>query len=918
MYKENMKLLAAVISASMIACSTYVPAMAEEAGESETVETVLTTATSTGSPEILAGSEDNTITVTESGIVSSGSGTSVTESDGVHTVKISENGIYSLSGEGANVVISIGKNLDVTLEVEDLSVDNTGVPIDEDGVPVNSLIETGAGTVLDIVLNGDLTVNGGESAVNSGKGSVTNISGEGTLTSKEAANGALSAKNGEINISSGTVNLINSKDDGIKAKGGMVKISGGTVTITECSGDGIQAENVDISGGSLSIDTWYEGAATDYYSSGSYSNGSSKALNYLWESGDSLKYERINVDTGSHKGIKAGTKAKTISFSDGSDDIVQEASGSLKISGGNISIDTTKSGLKANSVSTSGYSATKSGKYIIGAPDDAISCNTDIEISGGNIGIASSDDGISSMETLTVTGDSVIAVNASYEGIEAREVVIGTENGSDAPEITINSADDGINTSGKTLYYTYDSASGYEDNDDINYTKRTESSSSGNNMTVYGGCVTVNIDSEGTKTASLPDGTLNDLRSVSFRCSGDGIDCNGSLTQNGGEIYVYGQSFGDNSPIDTNSGYTFNSGSRVLGTGVDGMNESKPGSGTGSFITYGSGSSFGMPGNNGSGTTPPEMPGNNGSGTTPPEMPGNNGSGTTPPEMGSGMGNGSSSFSAGQYWAVLDSGSRVVDFGELKYSGSFIVYGSDLISGGGYTLTVTDLKPSYGDVIEENDDSNAPDPAAIPEDTGSSGGSNASSGNSDTISGNTVKGSFKIGDDTYEYQYTGILYYNGKKQKLSDLTINGVQAGNTLSGNIVFKSVRYKRNRKVGEATAIPVLKAKKGADSATKKAVRALNKKFKSEGLSFNIVQGNLDEGTISGKAVYNSKKGTWKFSLKRMDQNGIISKIRYSSKGKKDFTVDPASLDETAGTVMIRGTNYYKGTAVIPVTVK
>ncbi len=932
MYKDNMKLLAAVISASMIACSMPLTAAAEE-----TVETVvsdedgeiLTTVVSSSSEETteetseetteettVESSEETSVETSEetSYEILSNSGSNdifISESEGARTVKISENGIYSLSGSGSSVSIQVDKNLDVSLEISDLTINNSELP-------ESSFLEVGAGTHLNIILDGDLYVKGGKNAVNTGKNSVLSISGDGTFTSEDALDVAISAKNSEVSISSGTVNIINSSDDGIKAKNGTVKISGGTVSITKCGGDGIQAEDIEISGGVLNIDTWYENAASLYYSGSSYTDGSSTGVNYLWESGDSEKYERVNVDTGSHKGIKAGTKAKTILFADGGgESIVQEASGSLKISGGDITIDTTKTGLKANSLSTSGYTATKSGKYIIGSPDDAISCNDDIEITGGNIEISSSDDGISSMKELEITGDAEITINTSYEGIEAQTVVVGSKDGSDDPVITMASADDGINTSGKTLTYTYDTYAGYDENDEINYVKKSVSSSSGNDMTVNSGSIYISIDSEGTKTASLPEGSLTSLKNVTFRSSGDGIDCNGSLTQNGGGIFVYGQVSGDNSPIDTNTGFTFNSGSKLLGTGVDGMNESKPESGTGSYITYGSGTG----GNGNDGGTPPEMPGgNSGSGTgggTPPEMPGGNGgSGTgggTPPEMPGGdmPGNGEmagSGFNAGQYWAVLDSDYKVVDFGELKYSGSFIVYGSDLISGGNYTLTVSDSMPSLGEVMETgsgNEDllSDLQDKAGVSE---------------DSVEKGIIKGSFNVGDNTYEYRYTGTSSYTGKKQKLSDLTINGMSAGSSLSGNIIFKTVRYRNNKAVGEALAIPVLKAAKGADEATKKAVRAANKQFKSDPLSFSIVACSLNEDGISGKAVYNSKTGKWRFSLRQTNADGTTTKLRYRSNGKGDFTVDTSSLDLTAGKVTITGVNNFTGTATIPVTIK
>ena len=189
---------------------------------------------------------------------------------------------------------------------------------------------------------------------------------------------AISAKKGSVTVDAGTLN-INECADGIKAKNGDVTINGGTVNITDISSDGIQAEDVAITGGAINITTVYDNAATSYYTNGS----SSTTLNTLTENEQSgTKTERINVDTGSHKGIKAGTKASTKVYSDTKETEVTEASGGLTISGGTITIDTTGSGLKAGKVSGGTYTACAAGTYIIGSPDDAIQSNNTLDISG--------------------------------------------------------------------------------------------------------------------------------------------------------------------------------------------------------------------------------------------------------------------------------------------------------------------------------------------------------------------------------------------------------------------------------------------------------------------------------------------------------------------------------------------------------
>jgi hypothetical protein len=126
----------------------------------------------------------------------------------------------------------------------------------------------------------------------------------------------IKAKNGRVFFDGGSANLT-TVGDGISAKRdfdceegyGSVILSDGAVTINS-KDDGIQAENIDIRGGKLDITTSYDNASTSYYTGGSsYVSGK----NTLSETGgaSSTKTEYVSVDTGSHKALKGGTKAKT-------------------------------------------------------------------------------------------------------------------------------------------------------------------------------------------------------------------------------------------------------------------------------------------------------------------------------------------------------------------------------------------------------------------------------------------------------------------------------------------------------------------------------------------------------------------------------------------------------------------------------
>lgn len=600
-------------------------AAAEETDEAEEInpteeETVSEETDEAGEEDL---SEESSTITFDGSTVNTGNADGVTiapdDKTGLVCVTLSQGGEYTLTGSGENIYVSVTTTDSVSLTLSSLSITNR---TDCDA----SFIEAVKKAKLTVTLEGENTVTGGNGAMSLKKNSSLKLTGSGSLTVTGAA------------------------DDGIKSKGDIV-IDTCSIVIDRCGGDGIQGENITVNSGNIDITTYYQNATTGYYTKG---NTSVDGYNTIWESG-STKTERVNVDTGSHKGIKAGTKAKTITFTQGDDDgslgaeESSVASGGLYINGGTITIDTTGCGLKANSVTSGGYTATSTGVYIIGSPDDGLSSNNELVINGGTINIASSDDGISSMGKLLVKGSATVDIETAYEGMEGAEVVIGEE-GKDGPQISIVSNDDGINTSQKTLTYVYDSYSGYESDEDTGYYKKSVSAQSGSNCNIYSGSVTIKIDSETTHAVVLSGSSGS--KTISYKSSGDGIDCNGSLDIEGGTVLVFGQTSGDNSPIDTNTGFTLGNKATVLGTGTDGMNESKPEAGDGVYITLGSQGMGGMPGS------------------------------------GRGSTSGSSSYQAGSKLVVSDGTNEIINT-TLPCSASFLVFASPLLtSGSTYTVSI--------------------------------------------------------------------------------------------------------------------------------------------------------------------------------------------------------------------------------------
>ena len=518
----------------------------------------------------------------------------------------------------------------------------------------------------------------------------------GTLSLRSDLGNGIKSKNGNICIYDGTTNILSTQEDGINAKNYTAAISGGKLTITHCQGDGIQGEWVSISGDDTYVDitTEYENAGINYYSS-SLGSGNYNTLT----SNNSTKTETVNVDTGSHKGIKAGTKSSTCSYTSVADDSTltadktysTEASGGLVITGGTIIVDTTQSGIKYNGGgggmgggSGSG-AATSDGQYIIGAPDDTIHSNNTCVISGGSLTLSSADDGITVADTLDITGNTSIDIKTCYEGIEASTINIGTKDSQSGPDIVIYSNDDGINAASKssTTYV-------YEDESEEKYTKTTVSSSD-NVLNVYSGYINVMIADDETHTITLPVKNGND-NTITYSADGDGIDCNGSFYAYGGTIVVFGSTSNDNAPIDTDGTYYIGSGVTLLAVGSNGMIENPTsvrqaylctGSSNGSMRfasadTADTSDSTGIAAasdtSTASDSTSKGAPGGNG-------RPGGNGGGNGP------GGNNGTTYSANTAFSIADSSGNVILSICPDKSYSHVLYSSpELISDDSYTL----------------------------------------------------------------------------------------------------------------------------------------------------------------------------------------------------------------------------------------
>ena len=184
-----------------------------------------------------------------------------------------------------------------------------------------------------------------------------------------------------------------------------------------------------------------------------------------------------------------------------------------KPDGENMPQDTTtdESGTSTKGIKAGGGMYLKGGTYQIDSADDSIHSNANITIADGTYTLATGDDGVHADDALTVNGGT-ITVTESYEGLEGLTVTINDGT------IDITARDDGINAAGEKM--------------------------------------------------ELNGGYIHIL------AGGDGVDSNGDLTINGGEIYIDGPSDNGNSAIDYGDrSSAYMNGGTLVAIGNSGMAE---------------------------------------------------------------------------------------------------------------------------------------------------------------------------------------------------------------------------------------------------------------------------------------------------------------------------------------------------------
>ena len=445
--------------------------------------------------------------------------------DNVDITCASSAAVYVKSAEKVFVTLAEGsqntlRNTDEYVAIDDNNID--AVIFAKSDLTLNS---TGSLTIVSaeghgIVSKDDLKITGGTYDIT-------------------AAGHALSGKD-SVRIADGTF-ILTAEKDGIHAENaddeekGYIYIADGDFTITS-DGDGMDASNiVQIEDGTFDI-TAGGGAANSQKTHESDMPGGGMSQNIERPDGESMPPmgekpdrvippEKLSQNEQNETATPDNETDHQSSSAETTEDIANDESG------------TSTKGIKAG-----GGMYLNGGTYQIDSADDSIHSNANITIADGTYTLATGDDGVHADDALIVNGGT-ITVTESYEGLEGLTVTINDGT------IDITARDDGINTAGGTDQSGFgtfgDHFKGMDSADD----ETEETTDNEMWMELNGGYIHI-------------------------LAGGDGVDSNGDLTINGGEIYIDGPSDNGNSAIDygdRSSAYV--NGGMLVAIGSSGMAE---------------------------------------------------------------------------------------------------------------------------------------------------------------------------------------------------------------------------------------------------------------------------------------------------------------------------------------------------------
>lgn len=302
------------------------------------------------------------------------------------------------------------------------------------------------------------------------------------------------------------------------------------------------------------------------------------------DTADSTTASSASSDTGSKS-------ASSTSLDDDSENASSTSSDADSTNASSTSSDTDSTSTKG--IKSDGALYVNGGTFTINSADDSFHSNSDVTINDGTYTISSGDDGMHADSALLVNGGN-ITVTESYEGLEGLNITINDG------KIDITASDDGINAAGgndqsgfggmggdgfKGMQAPNSAPDAAQKSDDTsgNPSDNTQKSddTSDTDQTTGNIIVAAQKSDDTSDTAQDTDTASEDEMwmvinggYVHVLAGGDGLDSNGDLTINGGEVYVDGPSDNGNSAIDygDKSAFYINGGT-VVAVGSSGMAE---------------------------------------------------------------------------------------------------------------------------------------------------------------------------------------------------------------------------------------------------------------------------------------------------------------------------------------------------------
>ena len=201
---------------------------------------------------------------------------------------------------------------------------------------------------------------------------------------------------------------------------------------------------------------------------------------------------------------------------------------SVRIKDGNFIISAGDEAINANNDEEEykGFVSVEGGIFDIVHANDAMKAATVIRIAGGTFGIEAEDDAIHADITTAIIGGD-ITISSCEEGVEGTNVVISGGN------LSIQASDDGINAAGGN------DDSGFDGEFAATEASHSMDAASDYYIRISGGVIYVNS-------------------------TGDGLDSNGSIYLDGGELYVSGPTDSANCALDYQSEGTVTGGISVI------------------------------------------------------------------------------------------------------------------------------------------------------------------------------------------------------------------------------------------------------------------------------------------------------------------------------------------------------------------